>query len=285
MSDARWKIRIDACRPHSDDISSPEMTGLADALREDESVRAWYERTQSADAEIAEAFADVPVPEGLEQRIWSQVEPATVVQPASGGGLSDDASAQRPAMRSRWSRRYLLAAATTVVAALAVAVLVTGPRRNPINASESFALEVIGWTAQADQLSWLNDFADPQVESHPFDSSVRFGPERWAVMTTVYGDCVVYDIASRRGTSALLFCIDSAASGSNLESAPPASAFSTTGGVAVGLWHRDGITYVLAVRGGQQRYEDFVQKRLVAQSGWAADQRRVAARLEFVRGG
>lgn len=63
--------RLDAVRPGSDDLSLPEMSQVRQALKEHPELALEVARRQRFDARVRGAMFDVPVPEGLEQRILS----------------------------------------------------------------------------------------------------------------------------------------------------------------------------------------------------------------------
>ncbi len=115
--------RLDALRAGSDDLSEPEMAGLADALSLDDRLRLDFDRRRDWDRGITAAIRDVPVPEGLRDRLITR--------------LSDQADRRpRPASRSR--RRFLAAAAG--LAASAVSGLVyweVAAARDPVTMAEA----------------------------------------------------------------------------------------------------------------------------------------------------
>jgi|GEM_PF-1887169 len=67
---------MEACRPGSRDLSDPELGFLAQALAEDPALAARYRWVQAVDQQVAAAFADVPVPEGLEVRLMEHLQTA-----------------------------------------------------------------------------------------------------------------------------------------------------------------------------------------------------------------
>lgn len=97
--------RLDAVRPGSDDFSDPEMAGLQDALAADGRLRAEFDRRRDWDLGIAAAVRDVPVPEGLKDRLLTRLATAETVAPP------------RPASPGR--RRALVALSAAAVSLVA----------------------------------------------------------------------------------------------------------------------------------------------------------------------
>jgi len=77
IRDPRLLQAMEACRPDSEDLADPELAFLADQLAADPGLRAQFDRLKAFDRAVAEAFADVPVPESLEQRILTRIQPQT----------------------------------------------------------------------------------------------------------------------------------------------------------------------------------------------------------------
>jgi hypothetical protein len=68
---------------------------------------------------------------------------------------------------------------------------------------------------------------------------------------------VAFQLARGGGSTAMLYVVRGA--DSDLPAAPPAAPQSTTGGKAVGYWHRGGLTYILVVPGDARSYRQFVR--------------------------
>ena len=63
-----WEA-MESCRNGSDDLSDPLFADLAARLTEDSELRVQFRRLQQADGAIKTAFASVPVPAGLADRV------------------------------------------------------------------------------------------------------------------------------------------------------------------------------------------------------------------------
>jgi hypothetical protein len=60
---------LDACRAGHDDLHDADLAALAARLAEDADLRDRLARVQRLDVRLAEAIDDVPVPEGLAERL------------------------------------------------------------------------------------------------------------------------------------------------------------------------------------------------------------------------
>ena len=115
--------RLDAIRVGSDDFSDPEMAGLADALAGDDGLQEEFDRRRDWDARIAGAVRDVPVPDGLKDRLITRLSQAE--------GL--------PTRPVTTSRRRMLATFSALAAGLAAGIVywtVTG-MNDPVTTAEA----------------------------------------------------------------------------------------------------------------------------------------------------
>lgn len=273
--DSRRTIQesIDACRPGTDDANLPEMSALAEKLRDDEQVRGWYDRTQQCDIAIARAFHDVPVPDGLSERLLAALqkdgeEPAnesssSFVDQAvtEQDDLNPTAGVAIPATRPwRW-----VGAATvgvSVVAILVVSFLRLRPSDPEIVIENQLPDDVQEWIDQApewtDWTDWSESLSEAPAEDYPDDAELRADPKQWRFAETRYDSrTIVYDI-SRPGQKAYVFRIRAKGGTLPFPTAVPATPRWTTGGVAIGAWQRNGMLYVLAVEGGRAEYRKYV---------------------------
>jgi hypothetical protein len=126
--DPRLAERLDAVRPDSDDLSEPDMAAVRDALARDEALRADARRRQAWDRGIAAALHDVPVPDGLRDRLITRLAPAPVTAPPP-------AAPPRPAKLTRRNALGLVAGLAAGLAAAAVYWTVAGPT-DPVSVAE-----------------------------------------------------------------------------------------------------------------------------------------------------
>lgn len=282
MFNRELREAVDACRPGHDDLQLPEMAALREVLERDESIRRLFERTRRSDTEIARAMHEVGVPEGLEQRLLtavqpvaqagvdsrsavdSQVESAATVAPVDESSVvATTLPADRPRQTvraARWTRWGTLAVAVAGVAAVAVIAVLVELRRAPTPLhAEAIVGEVRAWTESTEQAQWNEDLQSVQLSDYPLDASLRGLALRWATIPTAYDPtAVVYDLAEPGQELAFLFCLrvgDRLLGGSSM---PPLTPDATSGGLAIGVWQQGPIVYALSVQGGERRYRAFV---------------------------
>lgn len=278
MSDSNWKIKIDACRPGDRDLDLPEMADLAELIERETNARDVYARSQQVDSMIQRAIQEIPVPEGLEQRLLRALSEEASATLQLAGGPSDLDEPVTPAsweptcvpdnrrpVRFRRRRRYAMLSAVIFACVVVISLLATRKDHSGPKATESFVQEVMDWTSQAEQLNWTTDFSAAHLQQYPFDPALRYGPREWAEIATKYDSrTVIYDLTPRSSSPATLFCMRVSSPEPTLGSVPPLTPFSTTGGISIGMWQRGGVVYVLVVNGNEERYRTFVQAQMVA---------------------
>lgn len=276
-TDQEIQQAIDACRPGSEDLQQPEMALLAEAVLRDPGVRRRYERSLRFDAGVRQAFRDVPVPDGLGERLLAAVDSArgdsarvgamaeastcATCSPANHEvATQSKAEGRWPGARRRrvWS---VVAGTCTAIAVLAaVALLVPYFRAAEPLPDDRLPGEILAWSEAVVRQGWNEDLLAAQALTRPLDRAVRANPRRWCSIATAYdSQTVVYDVASRGGELALVFCMRCPVSRSQLPPLPPGTAFSATGGLTLGVWRRGDLVYVLAVRGGPNRYRQLIE--------------------------
>ncbi len=184
------------------------------------------------DARLTAAFQDVPVPDGLAQRLLERLT----------------------AERTR-SRRWLLIGGGLLAAAagLLLAVWLASPREERF--SEQFVLdEAIRWfdvTAQC-PARLLSEKAAP--EAYPVSQMVLCpGGTRWRPLDDFLGRRgVIYDLPGPAGVRAALYVVEREADG--LATSPALRPF-TTAGYCASAWQEGGLLYVLVVQGDTMAYE------------------------------
>jgi len=153
------------------------------------------------------------------------------------------------------------AALATVAVALTLFLVVRGtPGRLP-ELNDDFSRDVIGWTQQVQQGDWYEGQAPV---AYPLDRAIRAVPRRWTQLATGYDRrTLVYDLTPPGRDFAFAFCIPIRGRPCGLPLLPPATPFSTTGGIAMGAWQTQDMVYVLAVQGGQNRYQTFMNSGIL----------------------
>lgn len=271
MTEREIQQAMDVCRPGDEDLSQPEMAALVDMLRSDLAVRNRFERSQRLDAALAGLFREVPVPDGLENRLLAALEsaapqagqtPEPISTRDSSAELAGHSARLGPKTRSRRQRIGMILAGSLAVTAAVLAFLLGVPYSGigEPRADDRLPGEVLAWTEAVVREGWNRDFEAAALRDHPLDSAVRAAPQRWCLIATAYDQqTVVYDLASRGGDLALVFCMRSRVRTSALPELPPWNAFSATGGLMLGVWRRGDLVYVLAVRGSAARYRALIE--------------------------
>lgn len=272
MTDRNIQQAIDACRPGRDDLQSPEMDFLAEAVRSDPEVRRQYERSQQFDAAVSWAFRDVPVPADLGERLLAVVGVPPEPSPTAPLELSSPPSSARDARQDlkpdrRWPRGIrrrtwaVLAGSLAAAAALVGFLIVAQPfgAAEPV-ADERLPGEIQVWTDAVVRQGWNDNLQAAELGEHPLDPAVRGMPRRWCQIATDYdARTMVYDLTPPGSDPAVVFCMRSTTRTSALPNSPPWNAFSATGGLTLGVWRRGNMVYVLVVQGGPRRYRDFIE--------------------------
>ena len=258
MTDRRLQQAIDACRPGSPDVQSPDLDFLAVAVRTDPELRRRYERSQQFDAAVSRRFHDVPVPDDLAERVLAAVD-------ASAPAPSAAESGPRLRPRGGWMRgirpRTRTVVAGGMAAAAAIVVLLVTPRflgREPV-LSDRLPAEVLAWGDAVTKQGWNGNLLAAELRERPLDRAVRVMPRRWCQIATDYdAGTIVYDLTTPGGAAAFVFCMRSKVRNSTLGDTPWNSS-SATGGLTLGVWRRGDMVYVLMVQGGQRRYREFIE--------------------------
>jgi hypothetical protein len=290
------KIRqmIDACRPGSDDVHAPDFAAVAELIERDARSRRLYDRTQRLDIAIGAAFQDVEVPEGLAQRLLAAavaaqrqsaepiaddplpIEPSSSELPASAAFDTERLSAApdstspaetivSPASQSKSRKRFgwksIAAGAGTLaaVAALALVAVFFLPRSPSEVSQDEIAKLAAEWTDAALLNQWNQNPAAAPAQKYPVDSSLRASVQSWQRLRTRYdSQAVVYSLAPIGQPYVLQVTVRTNEKFAVLAS-PPSRPFSTTGGLSIGAWQRDGVLYVLIVQGDERRYQSLLK--------------------------
>ncbi len=251
---------MEACRPGSDDLSDPDLAFLSAQLAAHPDLDRRFERIQHLDAKLAEAFHDVPVPEGLADRILAEVAAAQNVEVGENAAEAlPCAASARP--RRRYSRRVFasLAAAAGIAAAVAL-VLIPGIIQPEL-------VETDWHTASTEGISqFATDRGEPQGEplstapaGYPFSSQLKMLPDiRWRRVEGFLGRSgIAYDFRVPGGTRATLYVVDG--TGQDLPQAPAFRPQYETAQAVASAWRENQLVYVLVTDVG--RYQQFLKPR------------------------
>ena len=257
---------MESCRAGADDLNDPQFADLAARLAEDPELRGQFQRLQQADEAIEAAFADVPIPAGLADRVRRRLADATPAassepQPTGLGGLETSLAATvaptvlRKPVR-QFSRRRLLAgfAALSAAAALLAAVWIQThlPRQQTPASVLEEAMDFFNKddpTSGKDALQW------PPPAEYPISRDVvQLKGIRWRhIKQFMGGSAVAYDLPPVGGGRATLYVAERNVPG--LPSVPPSMPLST-GGKSAAAWQagNSSTLYVLVVEGDAGMY-------------------------------
>ena len=273
MTEQDMKQAIEACRPGSDDVSLPEMSHLAEAIRQDPGIRELYDRTQQSDAVIVNAFRNVPVPEGLEARLLEAVREADhgksldqrpsprSIRPS--GVDTAEAGCTFPRRRGRkWFRTAISLTAMAMTLLITVAYL-NRSRPEPIP-SDQLRAEVSAWRDLVVRYGWREDIDSATSRNRPLDADIVAMPGRWCQIETRYDSAtMVYDLASPGAEFACVYCMHIRTGNSDLPTTPPLTPHRPTGRISIGVWRHGDMVYVLAVEGDSDRYSEFLDSLIL----------------------
>lgn len=267
IRDERILEAIEACRPGSDDVAEPALSYLAAALAADPELENLYERLQQVDAMLAAGFRDVPVPEGLQQRLmerlaaaWAQQVDSAEEEQVPEIAKATPATAVVSAPK-RVSRRWLLAGGGFAVgsaAALLVAVAI-GLFDSDGYDQQKVLDEAIQFCKSETLLPGHPLAEKTPPEDYPLSRAVaRVRGVQWRSIRNFLG-CkgVAYDMWVG-GTQATLYVVNQPV---ELPKRPLLTPTRATGGYAASAWMEGGRLYVLVVRGNANAYSGFLAPR------------------------
>lgn len=270
IGDERILEALEVCRPicrgHTggQDLSDPALAELADLLSANPELRKVYERLQAVDAKLAAAFQEVPVPEGLAQRIVERLEANRAEQVAVGDAQeSAEAPARLPATEvstgpRRASRRRFLAVAGTLStgAVLLVAALIYFGTRPHYD--KPFVLrEASNFFSNEPGQRGGNLLANAPDDYRISREVRRFPGTRWRKISGFLG-CggVAYDLRGPGGAgNATLYVVKLTVTGLK-DTQPPVRPPRNTANLCTAAWQEGKLLYVLVVGGSRRDYED-----------------------------
>ena len=224
------------CRPDLSDLTEDEARALSEAFAQDEQLRGQFEAEQSWDSAIARAMHDVPVPDGLADRLLAAVQ----------------ADASTPAHSRLRFLRSPLAAVVLAAAAVLLLALWLAPWRDNLTAVQMADI----CRTRVDELdpeAWRR--LDRPVAEYPLDPIVRLDVVGYQACSAIKGwPAVVYraELPPDHG-NAYLFVIHTR-QGRKLATVPPTVPDSSTGPYCIGVWKSNDCLYVLVVRGTPSDY-------------------------------
>ena len=249
IRDGRIIEAIEVCRPGRDDAGDPVLTQLSAQLASDPELAEQFERLQRLDANLGAAFQDVPVPEGLDQRLLARLEAARAQQitPESEDDVLQAACPTAVRTR-RVSRRWLLVGGgvASVAAVLAIAATIYLYNVQPYTESSVLVGSLDFFKAEPTVPGNLVR-SEPPPEAYPFSRAVGRVPKmRWRPIRGFLGRAgVAYEIPVCERTT--LYVVQRKVA--DLAARPPLRPQRDTGGYAAAAWQEGDLLYVLVVHG------------------------------------
>jgi hypothetical protein len=262
--DRRTREGIEACRPGSDDLQSQELADVARRVQEDPRAQDVYARVQKWDAAVSSAMEQVPVPEGLAERLLARLgaspSGAPLERAIAGAQIkasdADSAAGVQPGQRVRhgasWPRRKWLSAAAAVAATVVTAVYLA----EYFSATSDTPLEELAdaWLAGLEP-KWHSMSRAPKQFAMPGAITVEaVGWQNVGQFAGVHG--VAYKLVHSTAGTARLFVVKLSKPG--LPATPPGNPQFATGGRSIGCWQSGEVVYLLVVDGNEHKYRAFV---------------------------
>jgi len=224
------------------------------------------------DACLAAAFQDVPVPEGLAERLLSRLAADAAEGGVSrlagmGGGAdifvctSADKNVFPTGQFASYSRRWLLVGGGLLAAAAGVVLAVWLGTHSETRLSEQIVLDEAIQSFDAgskDSGRLLSDA--PAPAEYPLSRMVRHaGAAKWRPVDGFLGrGGVVYDLSRPGGGHAALYVVNREVEG--LRTAPRLHPFTTAGSnCCASAWQERQLLYVLVVQGDRTTYESYLK--------------------------
>lgn len=248
FQDPRILEAIEAFRSGRDDPLDPALAPLAHALRANPHLAETQHRLDRLDAVLRDVIRDVPVPEGLHERIVARLS-FTVVK--------EEPAAQRRSSRRRW----MVSAASVVAASVLVgAFFGLRPARGLGEAEILDAAVAMFDATPPDAGQWLAGNVPESLKAFPLGNEVARRPNtRWREIEGLLGlRGVAYGMSGWDGVRATLYVVQCDDDAPELGPVPPTEPPRTTGGRAAAAWRSDGLLYVLVVEGDADAYRGFL---------------------------
>lgn len=265
---------IEACRPGSNDDAEASLAFIADHA-DFVDIRS---RIEQIDTKIKKAFADVPVPAGIESRILAALADSPI-SPDSPAPAGVEAAAARPApldasptspistgrpRRHRWhaTHWYLAASAVFVAASLLLALFIQWNAAPGLTGSFVVQTAMDAFDAREpgqplgknralgeDWPAAVNEF-----QPSPDVNLSRCTSIRWQKLDFLGSTAVLYTFTTPSSAPAQLYVQKLPGQIEGLPAAPPSTPQRNTGGKRASAWQADGYLYVLVVHGNTNTY-------------------------------
>jgi hypothetical protein len=252
MDDQSLHDMMDACRASGDDLQGEEFHALRERLGAEPKLRAGLERLLQLDSELSIVFRQVPVPDGLLERLM-----AGMVSPAAA---ADQAGSAARVGHWRVGRRTWAAAALAVAACWVTAVGLSGLvlDRPQFRTADELEAEALVWSVVVNPSAWqpLNPTIATDYPPPPKHQLAAYCVV-WQRLRVPALEVMCYGVTWPDGSVGHLFVLP-AHKARVRDQRPPAQPFSTQGRNA-GAWRHSGLVYVVVLEGPANRYRSLVR--------------------------
>ena len=260
---------LESCRPNHDDLNAHEMDEAARALQSDKKLQAFADAVRSVDEKITEEIHQVPVPEGLQQRLIAKLN-SSVSDPTSSEVLSADLSTdglEQPGEASAAPESDKVSVATRPAKLDRRSLIVAGIGFAGVAASLMIAFMAISNVFQKqtpEQLAaWANDLSLEALkhESESWDSPPSkklsvLDDRDFKVLPDGYKRLSKSDVLRFPGKRRFLFV--KRVHASSRISTFPSKPVPLSNGWRYGTWRSKDHVFVVMVQGSDQDYFDLV---------------------------
>ncbi len=242
--------QIDSCRTTDIDPSCPELASLRQAAQENAEVADALRQSVALDQKIAAALVDVPVPEGLSERIvakLAEAQSAVVVEKRAG------------------YRRQLLAAIALATAAVMAGLWFGFSEKSDtpeLVTQAELADRADGWLKEAFAVAGWRDDIENIPATFAKDNVVLGKVVRWREITTgPESEMVALDLTPA-GESARALLLVAVTKAQYELTTLPVTTLPTSGKLRTVAWQKDKSLFVLAVQEEDgQRLEQFLRSQ------------------------
>jgi hypothetical protein len=234
-----------------DEADAQELRAAAAANPE---FAAEVERVRVWDASLARAFADVPIPTGLADRLLAAAKAEAVAAAVTPASLTSHSSARH------MPRRNLMAGALVAAATIALAIFGGNYLWFSTPSAEAIVAEAQDLWFSRDDARWQVSATAAALEQYPPTSRVKAAPNGWQPMSTSLDRrAVAYRLALGKPVQGMLLVMRAARAVEGLPTRPPQVPQSSTQGICLGVWQEGELVYALIIQGNQQDYGRLLQ--------------------------
>jgi len=256
---------LEVCRPYSDDLADAAMAAAADQLRGSAELAARFRHQERLDARIAAAFVDVPVPDGLAERILQGLAEAPAPQAEETFAAVEEPGPAEPlavvaGAGPRVSRRWLVLGTAGIVAAtVMITAAVLHVRLPQVDRPNMLDAAIQFFDGDWEELAGGRPIAGAAPGGgFPLSPHVLQGDwvRRRNVSEFLGRRGVAYDLTRPGGPRATLYVVKYPLVG--LPSRPSREPTLTTHDRSTSAWQAGPTLFVLVVEGGPRTYRAYL---------------------------